>query len=105
MRFLLRFLLSITNRLTFAQDYPTRPVRITAVTESHTIRSSSTITIDHFELLERIKGRTQLDSTGWFRWTVHSSLCYDATISPGECHSVAQALSSANRCVRFRTPS
>jgi tripartite-type tricarboxylate transporter receptor subunit TctC len=28
MRFLLLFLLSITNIMTFAQDYPTRPVRI-----------------------------------------------------------------------------
>lgn len=28
MRFLLLFLLSITNGVTFAQDYPTRPVRI-----------------------------------------------------------------------------
>ncbi|MGA8621804.1 MAG: hypothetical protein WB660_25175 [Candidatus Sulfotelmatobacter sp.] len=28
MRFLLLFLLSITNGVTFAQDYPTGPVRI-----------------------------------------------------------------------------
>jgi hypothetical protein len=28
MRFLLLFLLSITNGVTFPQDYPTRPVRI-----------------------------------------------------------------------------
>jgi hypothetical protein len=28
MRFLLLFLLSITNDVTFAQDYPTRPVRM-----------------------------------------------------------------------------
>ena len=28
MRFLLLFLLSITNGVTFAQDYPTRPVRM-----------------------------------------------------------------------------
>ena len=28
MRFLLLFLLSITNGVTFAQDYPTKPVRI-----------------------------------------------------------------------------
>ena len=32
MRFLLLFLLSITNSVTFALDYPTMPVRITAAT-------------------------------------------------------------------------
>ncbi len=66
------FPLSITNSVTFAQDYPTRPVRITAVTESHTIRSSSTITID---TLNFSKGLRAEHNWMGFAWTVHSSLC------------------------------
>ena len=65
MRFLLLFLLSITNSVTFAQDYPTQA---RAAHHRSNREPYNTQQFDdrhrHFELLENIRGRTQLDGFG-----------------------------------------